>query len=270
MFTCRRSKQVWRRLVLEENVDYALSLDQSGSVVFEELLQSPINKSPILGQLGLQKTISVAAWYIWWQCREMVKGENVAPLERSAFSIQALTVNYGAAETTKAPKAEVCYKPPPNHYKMNIDACFFPNGFGAIASILHNSRGEAVAGRACPKINLNDATTTEAEAIRQDLSLVEGLGVTLVIIESDNLELINACNGVAELWDPYTAIMMECFQISQRIGSISFQFCPRKTNKVAHNLARTSFHSNGIISWDGDPPPSVMQDVLKDTSWFEI
>jgi ribonuclease HI len=168
----------------------------------------------------------------------MVKGENVAPLKRSAFSIQSLTVNYGATNTTKAPKAEVSCKPPPNHYKMNTDACFFPNGFGAIASVLHNSRGEAVVGRACPKINLSDATTMEAEAIQQDLSLVEGLGVTLVIIESNNLELINACNGVTELWGPYTAIMMECFQISQRIGSISFQFCPREANKVAHNLAR--------------------------------
>jgi hypothetical protein len=38
MFTCRRAKQVWRRLGLEEIVDHALSLDRSGSIVFEELL----------------------------------------------------------------------------------------------------------------------------------------------------------------------------------------------------------------------------------------
>jgi hypothetical protein len=69
----------------------------------------------------------------------MVKGENVAPVKRSAFSIQALTVNFGAVETTKAPKSEVWCKSPPNHYKMNTDACFFSNGCGAIASILRNS-----------------------------------------------------------------------------------------------------------------------------------
>jgi hypothetical protein len=71
------------------------------------------------------------------------------------------------------------------------------------------------------------------------------------------------------LWGPYTAVMMDCFQISQIIGSISFHFCPREANKVAHNLARLSFDSDTIY-WDGDLLSSVMQDVLKDISLFEI
>jgi hypothetical protein len=74
---------------------------------------------------------------------------------------------------------------------------------------------------ACPKINLSDATSTEAEALRQGLLLAEGLGVTPVIIESDKLELINVCNGVSELWGPYIAIMMDCFQISgAKVGGV--------------------------------------------------
>jgi hypothetical protein len=49
MFTCRRAKEVWKLLGLEEVIDNAVCLDRSGSVVLEEILRSPIKKSPVLG-----------------------------------------------------------------------------------------------------------------------------------------------------------------------------------------------------------------------------
>jgi hypothetical protein len=39
-----------------------------------------------------------------------------------------------------------------------------------------------------------------------------------------------------------------------------------EVNKVAHNLARFCFNSGRIISWDGDPPSSVLRDVMNDVS----
>jgi hypothetical protein len=84
--------------------DFNYMIIISGSVVLEKILRSPCKKSPILGQLGLQEIILVAAWYIWWQRREAVKGEKVAPAARSAFSIQALTLNYGLAAENTLPK----------------------------------------------------------------------------------------------------------------------------------------------------------------------
>jgi hypothetical protein len=36
----------------------------------------------------------MACWYIWWQHREVVKGEKVADPRRTAFAINALTVHY--------------------------------------------------------------------------------------------------------------------------------------------------------------------------------
>jgi hypothetical protein len=56
-----------------------------------------------------------------------------------------------------------------------------------------------------------------------------------VIVESDCLQLIDACNG-SDLWGPYTSILADCFHISQCHGMITFQHCPRMVNKVAHNL----------------------------------
>jgi hypothetical protein len=96
------------------------------------------------------------------------------------------------------------------------------------------------------------------------------MGCSPAIVESDNLELISACNGSDEIWSPHTAILADCFQISQRIGLISFKHCPREGNKVAHNLARLSYDSGNFVLWDGDPPPSVLRDVINDVSVFEV
>jgi hypothetical protein len=94
MFTCKRAKETRRYLGLVEIINQAIILNRLGYVVIEELLRNP-RKSLTLGQLGLQVTILVAAWYIWWQHREAVKGENIAPVAISAFSIQDLTLNDG-------------------------------------------------------------------------------------------------------------------------------------------------------------------------------
>ena len=81
-FTCNNAREVWHALGLEEVIDNALVVDRSGSVIPEYIVCHPTRRSPILGGLGLQESIVVACWHIWWQRREMVRGKLVAaPLE---------------------------------------------------------------------------------------------------------------------------------------------------------------------------------------------
>jgi ribonuclease HI len=265
MFTCLRAKEIWKSLGLEVVINEFICLDRSGSVILEEILRSNVKKSPVLGQLGLQETILVASWYIWWQRREFVKGEKVAPPGRSAFSIQALTLNFGIAAKPSVPKQLRWTKPPRNNYKVNIDASYFPNGRGAVAVIIRNHLGEVISGGAWPKRNLMDAKVAEAEALRHGLLLTENLGCSPVIVESDCLELVEACNG-ADLWGPYTPILIDCFQIGQRLGMLKIQHCPREGNMVAHKLAKRCFETDSIIQWEGDPPSYVLVDALNDVA----
>jgi hypothetical protein len=53
--------------------------------VLEEILIGPLKNNPVVGLLGPKETILVAGWYIWWQHREVVKAETVAPVMNSAF-----------------------------------------------------------------------------------------------------------------------------------------------------------------------------------------
>jgi ribonuclease HI len=199
-----------------------------------------------------------------------VKGERIASAISSAFSIKALTMNFSLADQRATPKVITWSKPLAHQYKLNIDACFFPNGSGATAAVIRNSHGEAIGGGTWPLANILSPASAEAMAMKNGMMLLENIGCSPVVVESDSLDLITACNGEIELWSPYSAILADCFQIARRIGRISFQHCPREANKTAHNQARLSFESNSFSIWDSDPPSSVLTDVLNDVTVLNL
>jgi ribonuclease HI len=126
---------------------------------------------------------------------------------------------------------------------LNIDACFFPNGTGATGPVLRDSKGHVVAGVSRVLCQILDATTEEAIALQNGLQLIEGLGCALVVIETDSLELVQAYNGVIDIWSPYTAILADCFQRTRGIGHVTVQHCFRQANGTTHHLARVTYDS---------------------------
>lgn len=114
LFTCRRAKEVWKSPRKKTEVSKSLGLlnvikeavlvDHSGSVVLEKVLRWQITLSQNSSKLGLKETIlCVEAWYIWWQRREAVKGNHVAPPAVIAFAIQALATNFAQGSGTGNP-----------------------------------------------------------------------------------------------------------------------------------------------------------------------
>lgn len=85
---------------------------------------------------------------------------------------------------------------------MNTDASFFGDGSGAVGVVLRNTSGEAIAGEYCLFENVLSAATAEALALLTGLKLLEFVGCNNVTIEADSLELIQACNGTIEIWNP--------------------------------------------------------------------
>jgi hypothetical protein len=82
---------------------------------------------------------------------------------------------------------------------------------GVVAVVICNDHGEVIAGGAWPKLNLLDAITAKAEALQHGLQMTKNVGCSPVIVESDCLELIDACND-ADLWGPYTTILADSFR----------------------------------------------------------
>ena len=138
--------------------------------------------------------------------------------------------------------------------------CFFPNGEGAAGVVLRNIKGDAVVGGCWPLSNLLDATTAKVTALQRGLQLIENLGCSSVIIETNSLELCQAFNGIIEVWSPYGAILVDCFVRTSKLGNIKVQHCNRGANMVAHNVARHAVDSKSSIFWDCDPPSFIMPD----------
>jgi hypothetical protein len=59
--------------------------------------------------------------------------------------------------------------------------------------------GGDIAGGARPFINIPNATTALAMALKYGLQILDTIGCTPVIVESDSLELIKVCNREIDL-----------------------------------------------------------------------
>jgi ribonuclease HI len=195
-----------------------------------------------------------------------VKGNQVTSPSRTAFSIKAITSNVAAAQSVVQSQKIPWQKHPAGSYKMNVDAFFFQVGSGAAAAVIRNYKGEAVAGGSWLLNNVYDASTAETIALQKGLIMLENIGCNGVIMESDSLELIQACTDVNEVLSPATVILANCFQRATRLSTVSFQHCPRDANRAAHNLARHAYDSKVVVFWDGDPPSFLLPDIIFDVT----
>jgi ribonuclease HI len=246
-------------------------MDRSGSVILENILRSKQGTSPVLNSISLHESIAVACWYIWWQRREVVHDGSVAPPNRTAFAIHALTANFEAGQKSAVrPKKIVWSKPPAGKLKLNIDAAFYVDGSGAVGAVLRNDRGEVEAGMASLIDHVLDAAAAEALALLRGLQFLQGLGVSSVLIESDSLELIQACNRKIEVWTPHAAILAESFMNASTMNGVAFQHCLREANVVAHQLAKYVYQTKENFIWEGDPPSFLLPFVIKDVTIVEV
>lgn len=110
--------------------------------------------------------------------------------------------------------------------------------------------------------------TAEATTLQEGIKLVERVGCTSVIMESDSLELVQAFNGIAPVFSPYSTILAECFQLAQRIGPTSLHHCNREENLVVHNLARHPVTNSSVFN--DNPSSFIVSDVINDVTLFKF
>ena len=98
--------------------------DRAGSAALDYILCVPARASLILNATA-QLQILVGIWYIWWERRHHVHGEDVQAPVRSALSIAALTANYvKAMKKGSAMRMHGWSKPLEGFVKLNIDTAF--------------------------------------------------------------------------------------------------------------------------------------------------
>jgi ribonuclease HI len=156
-------------------------------------------------------------------------------------------------------------KPDPRVLKLNVDATFYvEDGAGAVGAVVRDFEGRMLAAQCMMLPHIPSAAMFEAYAMKEGLTLVERLGCSRVIAESDSIETVEACNGEQRWWNDSAAIFADCIDIVTNIGDISFRCCPRDANQVAHELAKYSYAHKISCNWDDDPPSFLLDRLLND------
>ena len=109
-------------MVVWQHIKKLLMIDRSGSALIQEIIRNGGEEREL--KLGRAELILTGCWYIWWQRRQLVHGEEVQNPPRSALSIATITTNYFVASKKGAVINEGWRKPSEVYLMINIDGAF--------------------------------------------------------------------------------------------------------------------------------------------------
>jgi len=112
LFSCSRAREVWSALDAWPHIEKLLIIDRSGSVLIQEIIRRGGEDTEL---------ILTGCWYIWWQRRQLVHGEDIQNPSRSAMSIVAITANYFTAAKKVTVINQGWRKPSKGYLMINID-----------------------------------------------------------------------------------------------------------------------------------------------------
>ncbi|XP_062100654.1 uncharacterized protein LOC133806581 [Humulus lupulus] len=206
----------------------------------------------------------VCLWRIWYRRNIFVNEKTTLPdqmvIEWSlAFLDRHLNANGGsfhASESLRETlKVHRCEKPMEGVVKINYDAGLDhvakKAGAGAVFRDFH---GMVLASSTWSWDHLLDPTIAEALAVYHSILLCSRLGYHMVVIESDCAIVVRAINSHKIEHSYLGYIIRDILSYCNSFHSISFNFCPRMANGVAHSLAKFALSlSNDFIWWPGYP-----------------
>jgi ribonuclease HI len=135
-------------------------------------------------------------------------------------------------------------KSEPRTLKVNVDGSFHPDSHaGWTGAIMRDFEGKFVAAASSYLTNIDSAAIAEAYAMREGLKLANLMGYNNIVMESDSLEIVEACTGETTWWTTSSAIYADCVDYAANIGNVHYRFCHREANEVAHELARECFYN---------------------------
>jgi len=137
LFSCSHAREVWSALDVWPHIEKLLIIDRSGSVLIQEIIRRGGEDTEL--KIGWTKLILTGCWYIWWQRRQLVHGEDIQNPSRSAMSIAAITANYFTAAKKVTVINQGWRKPSEGYLMINIDGAF--DEFGNLGCCHQRFRG---------------------------------------------------------------------------------------------------------------------------------
>ncbi|PNT62073.1 hypothetical protein BRADI_5g25075v3 [Brachypodium distachyon] len=269
LFRRPRAMEVWQNLGLLHDVERACLLDMAGSAVLDFLLVCAKQQNRTLDHGLLSETFAIAAWYIWWERRQIVNGKPAQNPKHSATCIRAMIARFSTACNHRASiKGWIC--PPLGLVKLNVDASFDGDSLsGSMGAVIRDDKGHFIAAAdesipSCP-----DAHVAEAMAQRLGLELALSYGCHRLVVNANNLEVIDTMKKGAQSATLTAAVYKDCLGLSTEFIRIEYDHCHREANQVAHIVAAISKSAPPRI-WDDDPPLDIVRLLVSNVNPITI
>jgi ribonuclease HI len=151
---------------------------------------------------------------------------------------------------------------------LNTDASFHADSCAGLAgAIIQDYKGSFIAASCLSISYVSSTAMAEAIAMKEGLELAQNLGCNSLIAELDSTDTIEACSGESRWWNESMAIYADCIDISSAIGSVSFKFCQREANQVAHEIAKFGYIHNHNCNWVDEPPSFILDRLVNDVKF---
>jgi ribonuclease HI len=267
LFTCARAEEIWKCLGISNQVHEMLHLDRSGSVVVQDIILRGGHLAS-LEDIGFAELVLTAGWYIWWERRQKVHGENVQTPSRSSMSIVAMATYYMRASKKPQVKQKEGWKRPlEGKLMINIDAAFdVDSGRGATGVVIRDYTGHCVAASQLFLPHVVDAPKAEAYAFCEGLVLAQRIGCNNFIIQTDCVQVVETMQNGGFSATSSAAIFDDFIILWSGFGSVSIEHCNREANQVAHELAKVSFSSGSSCTWVDEPPRFIFSKLASDVT----
>ena len=96
--------------------------------------------------VGLSEILIIGCWYIWWQRRRVVHGDEIQIPPRAAISIAAITTNYALAPKASNVINNKWKKPAKGFFMINVDGSFAEiTGDGSTVVVIRDALGGFIA-----------------------------------------------------------------------------------------------------------------------------
>jgi hypothetical protein len=136
-------------------------------------------------EVGFAELILSGGWFLWWERRQLVHGENIQRPSRSGLFIVSLTKNFKLAARKASKICQGWRKPPKDYIMLNIVVSYDDdddNGCGSTSAIIRDSSGGMIAVTNTYIPHLADAPMAEAYALKEGLMLAQHIGGNRLIV----------------------------------------------------------------------------------------
>ena len=159
------------------------------------------------------------------------------PMNQCMMSVLSIAANAAKAMMKPDPTRQRWTRPNARQVKINVDGSFHSDVCaGAAGVVARDYEDRFIAARSLYMQNIASATAAEAIAMREGLALANNLGCINIVAESDSTDVIEACTGANSWWGEASATFADCIDLASLIRTVSFRYCPREANEVAHEL----------------------------------